>query len=132
MSRENMEIVRAALDASDRGDSEAFIATLDPAIEWTPVREDPEYRLHRGLEDVTDWLAEWSAVFPDMRWKAERILDAGDETVVALVRALGRGGATGADVGTQVYGVVFTVRSGKIVRIEEDDVETVKAVGLAD
>jgi ketosteroid isomerase-like protein len=133
MSQENVQLVRAALDASSRRDAEAFMAALDPAIEWTPVKDDPDYRVHRGLDDVAVWLTEWSEVFPDMRWEAERILDAGDDVVVALVRALGRGDATGAGVGTPVYGVVFTVRSGKIVRIEEADVETaLKAVGLAE
>ena len=131
MSQENVEIVRAALDASSRGDSEAFIAALDTAIEWTPVEEDPDYRVHRGLADVVAWLAEWSEVFPDMRWEAERIVDAGDSVVAALVRALGRGDATGADVGSVAYAVVFTVRSGKIVRIDESQTETaLKAVGL--
>ena len=66
-----------------------------------------------------------------MRWEAERILDAGDEVVVALVRALGRGDTTGADVASQLYGVVFTVRSGKIVRTDETDSETaLRAAGL--
>jgi ketosteroid isomerase-like protein len=130
MSPENVELVRAALDASSRGDTDAFVAALDPAIEWTPVKDDPDYAVHRGLDGVGAWLIEWSEVFPDMRWEAERILDAGDEVVVALVRALGRGETTGADVGSQVYGVVFTVHSGKIVRIEESDRESaLEAVG---
>ena len=123
--------MRSVLDASSLGDSEAFMAALDPAIEWTPVREDPDYRVHRGLEDVATWLAEWAEVFPDMRWEVERILDAGDDLVVALVRALGRGDATGADVGSRAYAVVFTVRSGKIVRIDESGNEAaLRAVGL--
>src|SRR5207245_5551630 len=107
------------------------MAARDPAIEWTPVSDDPDYRVHRGPDDVAAWLDEWSEVFPDMRWKAERILDAGEDLLVALVRELGRGEATGADVGSQVYGVIFTVRSGKIMRIEEADSETaLTAVGL--
>jgi ketosteroid isomerase-like protein len=131
VSQENVEIVREALDASVRGDSDAFMGVLDPDIEWTPVKDDPDYRVHRGLEDVGAWLAEWFEVFPDMRWEAEEILDAGNEMVVALVRMLGRGDATAAEVGTQVYGVVFTVRSGKIVRVEEADTETAfKIVGI--
>ena len=130
MSQENVEIVRAFLDASSLGDSEALMAALDPAIEWTPVKEDPDFRVHRGLEDVATWLADWAEVFPDMRWEAERILDAGDD-VVALVRALGRGDSTGADVGSPPYPVVFTVRSSKIVRIDESQAEAaLKAVGL--
>ena len=107
MSQENVEIVRAFLDASSLGDLETFMGALDPAIEWTPVKEDPDFRVHRGLEDVAAWLAEWAEVFPDMRWEAARILDAGDGAVVAIVRALGRGDSTGADVGSPAYPVVF-------------------------
>jgi ketosteroid isomerase-like protein len=55
MSQENVEIVRAFLDASSRGDSGALMAALDPTIEWTPVKEDPAFRVHRGLEDVSTW-----------------------------------------------------------------------------
>jgi ketosteroid isomerase-like protein len=131
MSQQNVETVRALLDPSTLGDAQAFMAALDPAIEWTPVTEDPDFRVHRGLEDVGAWLAEWAEVFPDMRWEAERILDAGGDDVVALVRARGRGDSTGADVGSQVYPVVFAVRSGKIVRIDESGPEAaLKAVGL--
>ena len=131
MSQENVEIVRAALDASSRGDAEAFIAALDPAIEWTPVKQDPEYRVHRGLGDVAAWLADWSEVFPDMRWETERVLDAGGDLVVATVRALGRGDATGLEVGTEPYAVIFAVRDGRIVRIDESQAETVlKEMGL--
>jgi ketosteroid isomerase-like protein len=131
VSQETVEVVRAVLDASSRNDSEAFMAALDPAIEWTPVKEDPDFRVHRGLEDVAAWLAEWTEVFPDMRWEAEQILDAGDDVVVALVRALGRGGSTGADVGSQAYTVAFTVKAGKIVRIDESGTEpALKAVRM--
>lgn len=131
MSQENVQLVRAFLDASSLGEPEVFMAALDPAVEWTPVEEDPDFRVHRDLVDVAAWLAEWAAVFPDMRWEAERILDAGDDVVVALVRALGRGDATGADVETPTYAVVFTVKSGKIVRIDESQADpTLKALGL--
>jgi ketosteroid isomerase-like protein len=133
MSQENVEIVRAFLDASSLGDVETFMAALAPAIRWTPVAEDPDFRVHRGLEDVAAWLAEWAEVFPDMRWEAERIIDAGDDVVVALVRALGRGETTGADVGSQAYAVVFTVRRDKIVRIDESGTDpALKAVGLTE
>jgi ketosteroid isomerase-like protein len=119
MSQENVAVVQGLIDASGRGDLEAMMAVLDPAIEWTPVESDPGYAVHRGHDEVRAWLADWSEALPDMRWEAERILDAGDETVVALVRMAGRGAASGLDVTTPAYGVVFTVRAGKVVRIEE-------------
>jgi len=130
MSEENVEIVQAFLDASRLRDTDTLMAALDPAIEWLPVHDDPDYRVHHGLEDVAAWLAEWSQVFPDMRWEAERIIDAGHDTVVAIVRALGRGDTTGAEVGTPRYSVAFEVRGGRIVRIDEDDADARKAVEL--
>ena len=133
MSRENVEIVRAFLDAGCRGDLEAFLAMLDPGIEWTPVKHDPDYRVHRGLDDVATWLAEWTEIFPDMRWEPERIVDAGGDLVVASVRALGRGDTTGLEVDTEPYGVIFAVRDERIVRIDESQAETgVKEIGLED
>jgi hypothetical protein len=57
------------------------------------------------------------------------IHDARNEMVVAPVRMLGGGDATAAEVGTQVYGVVFTVRSGKIVRVEEAAAQTAFKIG---
>ena len=131
MSQENVEVVRAFLEAASLGDAKALAAWLDPGIEWTPVKDDPGYRVHRGLDDVASWLAEWSEVFPDMRWEPERVVNAGGDLVVASVRALGRADATGLDVGTEPYGVVFAVRDGRIVRIDESLAEAaLKDLGL--
>jgi ketosteroid isomerase-like protein len=121
MSKQNVDLVRAFIDAMARGDRLATRAALDPAIEWTPIESDPGYAVHRGLEDVEAWLIEWAEVFPDLRWEVERIVDAGADVVVALVRAAGRGATSGVDLETPVYGTVFTIRSGKIVRIEEHE-----------
>jgi ketosteroid isomerase-like protein len=132
MSPENVEVVQEFIEASGRGDLDALMAALDPTVEWTPVESDPDYAVHRGHDDVRAWLVEWAEALPDMRWEAERILDAGVEVVVALVRAVGRGAVSGLDVETPAYGTVFTVRSGMIVRIEEyaDRKQALEAVGL--
>jgi ketosteroid isomerase-like protein len=131
MSRQNVEVVRAVLSASSASDLDAFMAALGPEIEWAPVESDPDYVVHRGLDDVRAWLVGWAEVFPDMRWEADCLLDAGGDVVVALGRLCGRGGASGADTESQIYGIVFTLRSGKIVRAEETDRETaLEAVGL--
>jgi ketosteroid isomerase-like protein len=131
MSRENVERVRGALDASSRGDLDALIAALDPEIEWTPVESDPDFEVHRGHDDVRAWLMGWAEVFPDMRWEADRMLDGGGDVVVALGRLCGRGEASGAGTESQVYGIVFTLRSGKIAWVKETDRESaLEAVGL--
>ncbi|SRR5713101_4829733 len=132
MSSENVGVVQGFIEASGRGDLDALMAALDPTVEWTPVESDPDFAVHRGHDDVRGWLVEWAEALPDMRWEAERILDAGGEVVVALVRAVGRGAVSGLDVETRAYGTVFTIRSGKIVRIEEyaDRKQALGAVGL--
>jgi ketosteroid isomerase-like protein len=134
VSQENVEIVRAALDGSlVSGNPDVLMSALDPEVEWIPVATDPEYTVHRGLEDVRTWLLAWAEAFPDMRWESERILDAGGEVVVVIGSLRGRGGASGLDVGTPTYGIVVTVRAGKIVRLHEQTTEeALKAIPLTE
>jgi ketosteroid isomerase-like protein len=126
--------VRAALAGNlVSGDPDVLMSVLDPAVEWIPVEADPEYTVHRGLEDVGAWLLTWAETFPDMRWETERILDAGGDVVVVIGSLRGRGGASGLDVDTPTYGIVVTVREGKIVRLHEQTTEeALKAAGLAE
>ena len=118
MSQENVEVVRKALEASSRGDLDGFSEALDPAVEWTPVKGDPGYEVHRGIEAVRAWIESWAEAFPDLRWEAERILDAGGDQVAAIVQQTGRGAASGVKVEYR-YGTVFTVRGEKIVGVCE-------------
>jgi len=57
-------------------------------------------------------LADWSEVFPDMRWETERVLDAGEilssPWFVRSARPCHR-----LEVGTEPYGVIFAVRDGE-------------------
>jgi ketosteroid isomerase-like protein len=115
MSQENVALVQELIDASKRRDVDALVATLDPAVEWTPVEAGSGYAVHRGHNDVRAWLTEGSQALADMPWEADRLEDGGGETVVALVRRAGRGDGEQ----TPVTGVIFTVRAGKIMRIAE-------------
>jgi ketosteroid isomerase-like protein len=128
MSHEYVQVVEAFLQAPDL---DGIMATLDPAIEWTPVDSDPAYAIHRGHDDVRAWLAEWQQAFPDLRFEAERVIDGGGGTVVAVGRLAGRGETSGLEVASPVYGIVFTVRLGKIVRAKEMERDkALEAVGL--
>jgi ketosteroid isomerase-like protein len=118
MSQENVEVVRKALEASSRGDLDGFSEALGPAVEWTPVKGDPDYEVHRGIEAVRAWVESWAEAIQDLRWEAERILDAGGDQVAAIVQTTGRGAASGVKVEYR-YGTVFTVCGGKIVGVRE-------------
>jgi ketosteroid isomerase-like protein len=118
MSSDSVEVVRVALEAAGRGDWEAFMRALAPGVVWTPVRGDPEFAVYRGIEAVRAWGNMWRESFPDLRWEAQRIIDASDDRVVAIVRLHGRGGASGARV-EHTYGTVFSVQADRIVGVHE-------------
>jgi len=134
MSEENVELVRRFCERDDQTSVDSLMATLHSDIEWVPVQSDPEYSVHRGHDDVHAWLTSWAEAFPDLRWELDRTLDAGNDLVVAFVRLAGRADATGIDLETPSYAVVFTLRGEKIARIHEylDSQEALEAAGLSE
>jgi ketosteroid isomerase-like protein len=52
MSQENVERVRAAIDAYNREGPEAFFELLDPEVEWVTDRSDLGRSTFRGLHGV--------------------------------------------------------------------------------
>ena len=129
-----MEVVRRFCERDDQTGLDSLLAILHPNIEWVPVQSDPEYSVHRGHDDVRAWLTSWADSFPDLRWELDGILDAGSDLVVAFVRLAGRSDATGIDLETPSYTVVFQLRGEKIARIHEylDSQEALEAAGLSE
>ena len=82
MSAENVETVRRGYAAFARGDMEAFLALVDPAVEWTEPEELPYGGTHRGHQGLGDLAARWRATYDDMRVEPQEYLDAGDSVVV--------------------------------------------------
>jgi ketosteroid isomerase-like protein len=64
MSQENVEVVRAAYDAFERGDLEAVSRLHDPAIEWHTSIEDPDAAIHRGPVAVRRYFEGYIETFP--------------------------------------------------------------------
>jgi ketosteroid isomerase-like protein len=133
MSEENVEVVRRFCERDDQTSLDSLMVSLHPDIEWVPVQSDPEYSVHRGHDDVRAWLTSWAEAFPDLHWELDRIVDAGNDLVVAFVRMAGRSVASGIDLETPSYAVVFTLRGEKIARIHEylDSQEALEAAGLS-
>jgi len=145
MSQENVEIVRGywevigrvldeywanpdvPLSESPVVDQGAF-DLVDPDAEWTPAgqlrtahgREQWLRAIDEGLEAVDYW-----------RPEVEKVIDAGEDKVVAVVRVSIRGKGSGVSVSQQIFTVV-AVREGKIARITEytDRAEALEAAGL--
>jgi ketosteroid isomerase-like protein len=130
MSQANLEVVRRCLELFGRGEMEALLRYVDPAIETNEGAELPgaaSYFGHAGLAMAYDhWASQWD----DFRVELKELIDAGSD-VVAVTRHHGTGRASGAAVeGLVAY--VFTVDDGKLVRLRifNTKAQALEAVGL--
>jgi ketosteroid isomerase-like protein len=136
MSQENVEIVRGLVEAFNKtGDREAAYALLDPEIEfevaWRSGRDAADFHIHRGLDEVRAMIEELMAPFESIRYEVHEYLDAGDD-VVAILEFLVQPKGSSAEISTGRFGYVYTLRDGKIVRIQDfpDPAEALEAAGL--
>jgi ketosteroid isomerase-like protein len=134
MSRENVEIVRAAWEAWERGDAEAIFEFYDPAIVWdqTHYGAGGPSGTYDGHDGVKRFFREWLAPFESYYAHPEEFIDAG-EVVVVRLRQGGRGKQSGVEVEMPPYWQVYRLRDGLAMRIEvySDEKEARTAAGLA-
>jgi ketosteroid isomerase-like protein len=133
MSQENVEILRRAYDAFNRGDLDMLASEFyDPQVEWQTSREDPDAATHRGREAVRRYFDQWLESFEGLHADVEEYIDAGDDRVFTWVRWTGRGRESGIDTEWWLA-IVSTLRGGRILRVEEyfDRAEGLEAAGLS-
>ncbi len=130
MSRENVEVVRRMYDAYNQGDMDAMLAGLSDDIEYVSTGAFP------GLEPVYEGHEGWQRFWREFRgtWNSltirlDELHDCGDR--VATIFTFDARGRDGVRV-TRQFGNVFTLRSGRVCRIEAfgDAAEALEAVGL--
>jgi hypothetical protein len=101
MSRANVEVVQAALEAWQRDDFEALLSKTHPDIEWHAVLQrlvegaGSVYRGHEGLRRL--WDAYRNEV-EGFQVEADELRDAGKDRVVLLGRIRWRGVASGIEI----------------------------------
>jgi len=126
MSQENVEIVRTAIEAWGADDMDSFCALLDPDMIWNPM----EAVASQGHEGLRATLALWRDGWDEYEQTAEEFVDVGDR-VVATMHFQGRGRGSGIEIDQHFY-EVYTVRDGKVVRMDEYATldEALEAAGL--
>jgi len=134
MSQENVEIVRQAFDAFNRGDLEGVVAVCDPAVEWFPPKELPSPGPFYGHQGVRSALSDVLDIFSGVRAEPERLIDAGDRVVVIYMWS-GEGKGSGLPLnqfGKQA--VVFTMQNQKAVSVEWylDAADALEAAGASE
>jgi len=135
MSQENVEAVREALVAYNRGDLDAFLDEY-----WT---DDIDYRAVEGAPDdhgpihgkaeMRAYLQDWFDTFDDLKIEPLEVIDAGQDQAVAVVRFGGRAKLSGVEVDL-TFAALYTVRDGKVARGREywTRAEALKAAGLTE
>ena len=129
MSRENVERVRAALEAFNRRDGAAFDALLASDAEIVPVRAAVERVSYQGADAGSQYCAAVDERWESARWEVEDIRDHGN-WVLALGH-IGRGRDSGAAFAARA-GWVAHLDEGLITRFQtfSDRSAALKAVGL--
>ena len=130
MSQDNVKVVRAMVDAFDRGDFETCLAALDEDVSWQDPPDMPGGGLNHGRDEVARSFVRWLPAWENFRGEIEELLDAGDD-VVAVTRMRGRGRASGIEVDLK-SAQVYEVRDGKIVKVRQfrERADALAAVGL--
>lgn len=120
MSRENVEIVRRAYEAVGQmaaPDVETAMRLYAPDHLLTTNWGTGETRTYRGLEGYRQAMEDAAEQWRDFSNEVEELVDAGDDVVVAIVRASGRGRTSGVPVERRT-GALIRLNEGRIVSTE--------------
>jgi ketosteroid isomerase-like protein len=113
MSRDNTEIVREALDAYNRGDLDAVIATVDQDVEFVTLL----LGTHRGRDAIRVLYEQNRETLAGYSLDPEEITEIGPERVLAVVRQRGSGSTSRIALGDTIAFLV-TLEDGRVVRQE--------------
>ncbi len=97
MSRQNVEIVRKAIDAVNRGDLDAWLGFLSPEVVWESGPLVGFRDVYRGRAEARKWIALLLEVF-DAHLEVDEITALSDDRVFLETTARGRGRGSGAPV----------------------------------
>jgi ketosteroid isomerase-like protein len=130
MSKENVEIVRAAIDAYNRGDVDAAFKDVTPDFKYDQSRAVGIDRGVFNLEQFQSLLATFTDSWESFTIGADELIDAGEDVVMPFTNvARGRDG-----IEVQARGIwVWTIRDGLIVRacLYQERQEALEAAGLS-
>jgi ketosteroid isomerase-like protein len=111
----NVEAVRAAIDAFNRGDREAMLELGGEDFEYDWTRSiGPNRGIYRGREGFADFVDDQWSTFDEVRLDVHEYIPRGNHVVVvATVHARGREGLPVSANSTHLY----TFEEGRLVRV---------------
>ena len=114
MSQRNVEALRRAYEAFNRGDLDAMVADADPDFEYITSGAIPgQVDVARGPEGYKRYSSWLSDVFEDARLEPNEFIDAGDR-VLGGFTLRGRGKQSGVETNLTMW-QVWTLKDGLFV-----------------
>ena len=131
MSQENVEIVKASIDAVNRGDWDAMLKDAAPGFEYDFSRAVGPWRGVFGVDQARRLWEQFAASWESFRVEPHEFIEVGDHVVVP-----GTGHMVGRD-GIEVVvrtTNVSTIRNGAIERMVmyQEREDALEAVGLSE
>jgi ketosteroid isomerase-like protein len=125
----NAEVVRAALDAWNRDDWDAILATATPDFELDMSRADGPFRGVYVTGQVRRFWESFAANWEARRFEPHELIDAGDHVVVPVTLHLR--GRDGIEVSARITHL-WTLRDGRLARMRmyQERAEALEAAGL--
>jgi ketosteroid isomerase-like protein len=132
MSQEQVEIVRAHIDAYRRQDTATSRSFMD-ADAVVDVSRLGQATTRHGREAIEKFVASYRGAFEDYRYEVERLTDLGSGAVLAVVTETGRGKGIGFPT-TRSFANLYTVIDGRIARITafRTEHDALEAAGLSE
>jgi uncharacterized protein len=130
MPQDNVEIVRRAYEAWNRGDLEAWYAIFTPDAVVEAPSHSPTAGTYRGIDQVRRYLDTWRQSFEWHRFEPDRFIPVGT-SVVATGLQHGVGKRSGAEV-REPEAHVWEMHGGHATRmcIYADATEALEAAGM--
>jgi ketosteroid isomerase-like protein len=130
MSKENVDIVHAALRAFNQRDRAGFDVLLATEAEIIPARAAIESVAYRGSDAGSQYCNAVDERWENLRWEVDEIRDGGD-WVLALGHIVGRGRDSGAAIDARGAWLA-KLRGGQITHFQtfSDRAAALKAAGL--
>jgi ketosteroid isomerase-like protein len=143
MSQESVDLVKRLLQMFARREHEAVFAFYDTNIEWDASNfggdvasgvPDDLQGIYHGHEGVRTYWRRWLQAWADLEFEVDDVRDAGDDVVALIHNQRQWGRRSGIATDMPPYGLVFTIRNGKVVRWRafSDEQSALKAAGLSE
>ena len=117
MSSENIEILRRANAAFQRGDLTAALADMDEDITASRVAPLPDIKTYEGHEGIRQMLLDWIEGFDGFAMSAEEYIDLNDSQVLVRFHQRAQGTRSGAPIEADFW-FLYTFRNRKAVRLD--------------